>query len=212
MLKCNLRPGDNHFSQLRRNYSHHRRAIRSSLLRNATWALYRNIRNSLHGYELLGRHTEQWDITHLIHDWREDREPCVSSKWSSDSDNQTNNTLTFCMCKKEQTRGKCITEIFIFLHSSVLCLATKLDTLDAFYNPAVLYNQSFCTCQVQAKQIQHLFSSTLKLSARSSDEQLYIMFALVFLLVRSHYFPFRTFVCVREHSHKAQDAEHWSGK
>lgn len=121
-------------------------------------------------------------------------------------------TLLLSVCAKEQTRGKCITEIFIFLHSSVLCLATKLDTLDAFYNPAVLYNQSFCTCQVQAKQIQHLFSSTLKLSARSSDEQLYIMFALVFLLVRSHYFPFRTFVCVREHSHKAQDAEHWSGK
>lgn len=87
MLKCNLRPGDNNFSQLRRNYSHHRRAIRSSPLRNATWALYWNIRNPNDGYELLGRHTEQWDITLLIHDWREDRQLCAS-EWRSNRENQ----------------------------------------------------------------------------------------------------------------------------
>lgn len=155
MLKCNLRPGDNHFSQLRRNYSHHRRATWSSLLRNATWALYRNIRNSLHGYELLGRHTEQWDITHLIHDWREDREPCVSSKWSSDSDNQTNNTLTFCSLRTDQ-RKMYYWDIYF---SSLFCsmLSHQIRHIRCFLQPCVLNNQSFCTCQLQAKQVRHLF-------------------------------------------------------
>ncbi len=120
-------------------------------------------------------------------------------------------TLLLSVCAEEQTRGKFITEIFIFLHCSVLCLATKLDTLDAFYNPAVLYNQSFCTCQVQAKQARHLFSSTLKLSVRSSNELLYICSLLSFCLL-GHIIFLLGHLSVYGNTHKAQDAEHWSGK
>lgn len=120
-------------------------------------------------------------------------------------------TLLLSVCAEEQTRGKFITEIFIFLHCSVLCLATKLDTLDAFYNPAVLYNQSFCTCQVQAKQARHLFSSTLKLSVCSSNEPLYICSLLSFCLL-GHIIILFGHLSVYGNTHKAQDAEHWSGK
>lgn len=46
MLKWNHSPGDNRFSQLDRNYSHHRRAIRSGPQRGTPHGHYAEIRET----------------------------------------------------------------------------------------------------------------------------------------------------------------------